>query len=194
MQGTSTKGRSSGRRYLALLVTAHLATAATLLAIVAELGRALVSPIAPAMSIGAVAAVATLGAFIDLRAISRRSFSLGPPRQTAKALAHAGLEWWTVPLLWGMDTGLIWTTYRVSFCSWLLLLFAVLGMAPVWIGIAYGLAFGIPLVAIIAVPDRRNGEACDVVPRRWMPPQWAQAAGVATMALVAVYALRSLAG
>lgn len=175
-----------------MLLTAHVATAATLLAIVAELGRAIVSPIAPAMGIVALAAAATLGVFIDVGAISRRSFSLGPRRQTAKALAHAGLEWWAVPLLWGIDTGLIWTTYRVSFCSWLLLLFAVLGMAPVWIGIAYGLAFSIPIALIIIVADQRISE-CEVVSHRWMSPQWAQAVGVATMTLVAAYALRSLA-
>jgi hypothetical protein len=64
--------------------------------------------------LGAGLAAALAGVLLDLRAICAGSFSLGLSRQTPKAFAHTSGEWWVTPLLWGLDTGMIWTTYRVS--------------------------------------------------------------------------------
>lgn len=49
-------------------------------------------------------------------------------------------------LVWGLDTGLVVTTYRLSSISWALLLLSVLGIAPWWTGLGYALGFVTPLL------------------------------------------------
>jgi len=130
-----------------------------------------------------VGAAVLAGVVLDVRAMRRRSYSMGLERQTPKALAHTSREWWVTPLLWGADTGLIWTTYRVSFCSWLLLVLASVGAAPPWAGLVYGLAFTVPLLVVLAWRPASAAE-CEVnVPKRTRP-QVAQAFGVASMVLL----------
>jgi hypothetical protein len=126
--------------------------------------------------IGIVVAASIAGIIVDVRALLQHSFSLGLARQTPKALLQPGHESWVPPLVWGLDTGLIWTTYRVSFSSWALLLLAVLGMAPAWAGLVYGLAWAVPLVLVI-----RFVRATSNVPRL-MSPRRAQWSGIASMA------------
>jgi hypothetical protein len=49
-------------------------------------------------------------------------------------------------IAWGLDTGLVFTTYRVSFLSWALLGLAVLGVTPWWAGLGYAAGFLMPLL------------------------------------------------
>lgn len=104
-------------------------------------------------------------------------FSFGLSRQTPKVLLHMGQAFWVTPLFWGLDTGSIWSTYRVSFCSWLLLLLAILGLAPEWAGILYGLAFVVPLSMVMYARAPFGGP-------RVSPPARAQWIGIAAMALL----------
>lgn len=81
------------------------------------------------------------------------------------------------PLFWGLDTGLIWSTFRVSCTSWVLLLAALLNVAPQWSGLVYGVSFGLPLLAAVSRGD----------PDTFAAPggrklQLAQAAGVVLLA------------
>jgi hypothetical protein len=66
-------------------------------------------------------------------------------RQTPKAIIsqHGGGR---AAIAWGLDTGLVFTTFRMSSICWALLLLDLLGIAPWWIGLGYAAGFLIPLV------------------------------------------------
>lgn len=82
----------------------------------------------------------------DVRALRRRWYSFGMSRQTTRGLIIESRPWWVTPLLWGIDTGLMATTFRVSSVSWVVLVASVLGFTPGWIGFVFGAAFGIPFL------------------------------------------------
>jgi hypothetical protein len=131
--------------------------------------------------VGVCAVAAVVGVVLDIRAVVLRRFSVGPSRQTPKQLMHrANRHQWLIPLLWGVDTGLLVTTYRVSFASWVLLLSALFVVAPPWAGLAYGVSFAAPLTLSMLVGDTavfgRSGDRLRV--RR---PQLAQLGGSVVM-------------
>jgi hypothetical protein len=66
-------------------------------------------------------------------------------RQTPKDILHR-LGARRAAIAWGLDTGLVFTTYRVSFLSWALLGLAVLGVTPWWAGLGYAAGFLVPLL------------------------------------------------
>ena len=70
----------------------------------------------------------------------KRMCPLTARRQTPKMVynAHGSGR---AALVWGLDAGLVFTTYRMSSISWALLLLGVLGVAPWWTGLAYALGF-----------------------------------------------------
>jgi hypothetical protein len=47
---------------------------------------------------------------------------------------------------WGLDAGLVFTTYRVSSISWALLALALAGVTPWWAGLGYAAGFLVPLL------------------------------------------------
>jgi hypothetical protein len=55
-------------------------------------------------------------------------------------------------LIWGFDTGLLVTTFRVAAVSWGALLLTALGLARPWTGISYGLGFAIPFLFLVFRP------------------------------------------
>jgi hypothetical protein len=59
-------------------------------------------------------------------------------------------------LFWGLDAGLVGTTFRVTSLSWAALVLTLLGPLPWWAGIVYALGFVLPeLIFDLAVPRRR---------------------------------------
>jgi len=131
---------------------------------------------------GAIVAC-SIGIVVDVWAMRRRALSFGLPRQTPKALLYLGEHAWIAPIVWGLDTGLIWTTFRVSFTSWILLFMAATGLAPAWSGVVYGLAFALPFLwdVVDAKPI--------LVPRKWISSLAVpQTLGIGAMALTAVTA------
>jgi hypothetical protein len=54
-----------------------------------------------------------------------------------------------VALLWGLDTGLAVTTFRVSAATWGALFLTFLGFGTWWVGVFYGISFIVPLMAFI---------------------------------------------
>lgn len=52
--------------------------------------------------------------------------------------------------LWGADTGSVFSTFRASAASWGALALSFAGWGPWWVGIAYAVAFCLPLAALIA--------------------------------------------
>lgn len=82
---------------------------------------------------------------VDGYTIRRKTWCPGTPvRQTPKMIFYRhGAH--RAALAWGLDTGLVVTTYRVSSMSWALLLLALMGATPWWIGLAYAAGFVVPL-------------------------------------------------
>jgi hypothetical protein len=62
-------------------------------------------------------------------------------------------------LFWGLDSGLVFTTFRVTSLSWAALALTLLGLTPWWSGLAYGLGFVVPFVILtLLVPRPRSGD------------------------------------
>jgi hypothetical protein len=82
----------------------------------------------------------------DVYSTARKTWCpLTPRRQTPKAIiSHYGAG--RAAIAWGLDTGLVFTTFRVSSICWALLALEFLGIAPWWIGLGYAAGFVIPFV------------------------------------------------
>lgn len=88
-------------------------------------------------------------AAIDLLAIRRATYCpIGWRRQTPRVLLRRH-PLRVVAAVWGFDTGLAVTTFRVSALTWGALLLAVLGIAPAWAGLGYGLGFTVPFMFLL---------------------------------------------
>ncbi|MFI6458345.1 hypothetical protein ACIBF6_43210 [Streptosporangium amethystogenes] len=60
-------------------------------------------------------------------------------------------------LLWGLDTGLVLTTFRVTSLTWAALGVTLFGLVPWWAGLAYALGFTLPSFAMVAlVPQSKD--------------------------------------
>lgn len=57
--------------------------------------------------------------------------------------------------LWGLDTGLMVTTFRITSLTWATLSLCLLGLIPWWSGTAYAVGFIVPTtVAVLLIPPR----------------------------------------
>ncbi|MFI9595513.1 hypothetical protein [Nonomuraea sp. NPDC052265] len=54
-------------------------------------------------------------------------------------------------LLWGLDTGLVLTTFRVTSLTWAALGVTLFGLVPWWAGLAYAIGFTWPGFALVAI-------------------------------------------
>lgn len=99
--------------------------------------------------VGSTAAGLAAFAVIDLITIRQRSYCLlSWRRQTPQSLRFRyGVT--TTVAIWGFDTGLAVTTFRVTALTWAALLLTVLRLTSWQIGFAYAFAFVIPLIAIL---------------------------------------------
>jgi len=105
---------------------------------------------------------------LDIVALRRRTLCpVGFRRQTPKnvVLSYGDTKG---ALIWGLDTGLAITTFRVSAVTWALLALGLLGVAPWWQGLGYAAGFCLPIAAAILLvprrPDHPSGTARE--------PQW----------------------
>ena len=112
-------------------------------------------PLAPRIAIAAAGLLAL--AMLDVRAMRRSTYCpLGWRRQTPRALLRRH-SMFVVAGTWGLDTGLVVTTFRVAAVSWGALLLAALGLSSPWAGVAYGLGFTVPFLVLVIRP--RLGDA-----------------------------------
>lgn len=81
--------------------------------------------------------------FVDL--LGWRVFALR--RQTPDVLLGRLTPGWA-GLVWGLDTGSVVSTYRVSAASWGALALAWSGLMPAWVGAVYGCAFVLPVLVL----------------------------------------------
>ena len=104
-------------------------------------------PVAWLQSIAVVGLVVL--ASTDVVARKKASYCpIGWRRQTPKTLMHRHSVT-RVAAVWGLDTGLVFTTFRVAAMTWGAFLFAFLGLSKWWIGIGYGVGFVIPLMVLL---------------------------------------------
>jgi len=106
--------------------------------------------------VGFATAGLVLLACADVTAMARRAYCpLGWRRQTPRVL----LQRHPIPVVaavWGFDTGLMVTTFRVAAISWGALLLAALGLSSAWAGVGYGLGFALPFLALLFRPRLRR--------------------------------------
>jgi hypothetical protein len=151
------KGRPSPdlalRRPVGLLALGFAGSALAVFALASLTGGILLRPL-HGRPLPALVAVAVLA---GLALVDAGLFGLRTPmwrRQTPRELfirfgPSAGA------LLWGLDTGLVVTTFRVTSLSWAALALTALGLTPWWTGLLYAAGFTLPAAALVlAVPAR----------------------------------------
>jgi hypothetical protein len=152
------KGNSTARpdRWPALLLATGFAlTATATFAAVWALGAGLLGPLrssAPVLLAAVVMLAVLLAADLGL-------FGLRTPmwrRQTPKWFLYRYGDR-TSALLWGLDAGLVTTTFRVTSLSWAALTLTFVGLLPWWAGALYAAGFVIPeLTADLLIPRRTD--------------------------------------
>jgi hypothetical protein len=183
VQGDSITARRDSLRSAALLVAAHIATAGLIVAVLYQVGTVTAGLLPRDVVLWIFGLLSVVAIGLDLRAIRGDTYTLGLKRQTAKSLMNAeDRPTWVTPLFWGLDTGLIWTTFRVSCTSWLLLLGALFNLTPQWGGLVYGAFFGLPLMTAIWWRGYRR----HTKPGRPATLRRAQGAGVVLMGLLPI--------
>lgn len=155
MKRVPTRQRTAAVRFAATLAAAHIAMAAFMVMLIYQVGTVLADYVSRPVALAMLSVVVVIAVAVDLRAAWKRSYSFGLKRQTAKSLAHRdGQPWWITPLFWGLDTGFIGSTFRVSATSWVLLVGAFLNVFPQWSGMVYGIFFGVPLLIEVLKGER----------------------------------------
>jgi len=151
------KGRSNDKRTVRLsplfLTLGFSASAITVFGIINLVGVAALSWARQGIA-ATVAAILALCAFAlaDLGAVGLHTLTWR--RQTPR---HLFLRFGPAKgaTLWGLDTGLAFTTYRVTSIVWAAMVLDLLGFLPWWAGLGYALGFSIPLFLLVwAIPWR----------------------------------------
>jgi hypothetical protein len=186
VQGGSQEQRRYGLRFVGVLVIGHVLTAGVVVAMFQLVGTLTFERIPFEVRLWVCAVAAICGVAIDTRAFIRRTFSLCVARQTPKGLTQdPKRQWWLTPLWWGIDTGTMMSTYRVSFSSWVVLLSSLLVVAPAWSGLLVGACFGIPLVMNMFLGDPMNFGRAGSRARIWKP-RLAQLGGIGVLLVLPV--------
>ncbi|MFF1477151.1 hypothetical protein ACFVYD_06175 [Streptomyces sp. NPDC058301] len=173
--------RRRNLRFVGILALAHIAAAGFMVALLYQVGTVTFGYLPYRVRAVTCAVAAVAGMVLDARAIKRGSFTVGLRRQTAKTLSDDSgpTPGWVTPLLWGLDTGLVWTTFRMSCASWVLLVSGLLTIAPQWAGLVYGVFFGIPLIVATLTGDPTGIGR----PRRYSLTRLTQGAGIIVLML-----------
>jgi hypothetical protein len=107
---------------------------------------------------GAAAAVFLALAAVDVHAIRRKAYCpIGWRRQTPQRMGGRFGPMMNAAV-WGFDTGIVVTTFRVAAITWAALSMAALGLSPWWTGLAYGLGFTLPMLVLLVTrtPDSQS--------------------------------------
>jgi hypothetical protein len=138
------------------LCAGFLVSATTLFALASFVGMAIGTYLLPEKVRLAAALVCVVALIVlDVLALRRRAMCpITLRRQTPKNFAfHYGNT--RGALIWGLDTGLAVTTFRISAATWAMIVLGLLNVAPWWQGLAYGLGFCLPIAAAILLVPRR---------------------------------------
>ncbi|MDT0543142.1 MULTISPECIES: hypothetical protein [Streptomyces] len=184
--------RRRNLRFVGILALAHIAAAGFMVALLYQVGSVTFGHFGYDVRMVMCGAAAVAGIVLDARAIKRGTFTVGLRRQTAKTLSDdsGDTPGWVTPLLWGLDTGLVWTTFRMSSASWVLLVSALLTVVPQWGGLVYGVFFGIPLIIATMIGDPAGIGR----PRKYSLTRLTQGAGIIVLMLLPLGLIGSLHG
>lgn len=146
---------------------AAFVAAATLVFAAASFAGGWVRALAPAPRLVAAAAgLLLLLAVVDVLSLRARGYCLlGVKRQARQALIRK----YSVPVvaaIWGFDTGLAVTTFRVSAVTWAAFVLAFLGFAPWWIGAVYGISLAVPMLVLLLKTTTAEGLQRQLARRR----------------------------
>lgn len=185
------------RRPAYLLALGFTLSAVGMFGAVSALGAGLLGPArsSPYVWLAATVVLAVLLA-ADLRLFGMRTPTWR--RQTPKWFIYRFSEARTA-FLWGVDAGLVFTTFRITSMSWAALSLTLLGVLPWWTGACYALGFVVPeLVFGILLPRRPTDETGLVDPEPvWVADLLLRArpgmrpAGLVAMAATGVFAAAS---
>ncbi len=132
-------------RLMGLFAGAFTASSLVVFATASAIGQLAVRTVPAELRVAGVLAALLASMVVDGYTIRRKTWCPATPnRQTPKMIyyRHGARR---AALAWGLDTGLVVTTYRVSSMSWALLLLGLMGVTPWWIGLAYSAGFVVPL-------------------------------------------------
>lgn len=164
------RARLTRLRPVMLLAAGFLLSSLSTFAVAHLLGSALrVEAVAADLRVAVAGVLCLVLCGVDLAVLGgRRTWPIGPSRQTPKAYLLRTGRW--AALLWGLDTGLAVTTFRVVTLTWAALGFSVLHLVPWWAGLAYGVGFAGPLAVAILGPRLRapSTDGVDQEPL-WLP-------------------------
>lgn len=149
MQGSSLS-RISRIRIVTILGAAFVAGAIVIFAAANALGALFSASEWPVQARLGLAGGGLLAlAAIDILAIRKSTYCpLGWRRQTPRILMRR-YRVDVVSALWGFDTGMVVTTFRVAAVTWGALLLVSLGFVPWWAGMGYGLGFALPFLFLV---------------------------------------------
>lgn len=153
MQGPS-PSRSVRIRIAAAFAVAFIVGALAIFTIVSVVGTALGFTHLPSQWRVVLAGIGLLPlAAADLRAIAKSTYCpISWRRQTPRILMRR-YRMTFAAWVWGFDTGLIVTTFRVAAVGWGALLLTALGLLPLWAGLGYGLGFTLPFLILLMRPQ-----------------------------------------
>jgi len=121
---------------------------------------------------GAAVCLLMLASIDVISARKNRYCLLGARRQTPQRLLYSH-PIASVAAVWGFDTGLAVTTFRVAAITWAALALAMFGFTSWWSGLAYGVAFVAPVS--IALYRKTDGAYLQRLLQRRKPLQFASA-------------------
>lgn len=132
----------------------------------------------------AAAGLLLLLAVVDVLSLRARMYCLlGVKRQARQALIRK-YSVAVVAAIWGFDTGLAVTTFRVSALTWATFVLAFLGFAPWWSGAVYGLALAAPMLVLLLTDTTAEGLQRQLARRRLI-----QTASAATLTAAGAFLL-----
>jgi hypothetical protein len=174
------------RRRMALFAVTFTASACAIFGVVSGVGYPahVLLPVPARL----VLVLAVLASALVLDAVSLRRKAMCPltaRRQTPRAIYYdQGAN--RAAILWGLDAGLVFTTFRMSAISWALLLLGLLGSAPWWTGLGYAAGFVVPfLLGCTLGRWLRDGTTLSVaLGKRTSIARWASVLALATVIAV----------
>jgi hypothetical protein len=92
-------------------------------------------------------------AVVDLRTLMRSTYCPISLRRQTPRILMSKYRIDVVASIWGFDTGLVITTFRVAAISWSALFLTALGLSSPWVGIVYGLGFCLPFLILLFRPQ-----------------------------------------
>jgi hypothetical protein len=140
------QGDSAVTSYFGLALPVGFAVSSSaIFAVLAGVGSSLAGVLPPLALL--IIAVVLIGLVVVVDASHPRLPLPMLRRQTPRGLAHRFPPQATL-MLWGLDTGTVVSTYRVTGMSWSALLLAATGSVPWWSGLTYAAGFSLPLLVL----------------------------------------------